>query len=148
MNSSIGINAGLWLESPDIDATTWLNGTVQGVKYNGDDKFTLAIPPGSVNTQNTSVTRELIHIIFVFQWDLLFRRNYSEYGDILGGYLALACMEHTKYHTSFGRPIADHKRNPHDYLTDLSRVLGHASTDWLLEKLSLKKKILPLQAES
>src|SRR3989338_8749587 len=33
----IGVTAGLWLKEPDIDATTWLSGKVEAVKFKGKD---------------------------------------------------------------------------------------------------------------
>lgn len=137
-NGIIGINAGLWLESPDIDATTWLNGSVKGVGYKGPDNFILDNTTWCpVNTQNTSIIRDLIPYYFCVPMGFEVPGGIiHRYGDIWGGYLALAVMEHTSYHVSFGRPIADHLRNPHDYLTDLRQEFwGILLTDWLVGEL-------------
>ena len=57
-------------------------------------------------------------------------------GDIWGGYFLQALMRGTEYHVAFGRPIVDHRRNPHDYVDDLrSEYWGMILTDWLVEKL-------------
>ena len=39
--ATIGVTEGLWLDEPDVDATTWLNGKIKGVRYNGPDLFVL-----------------------------------------------------------------------------------------------------------
>ena len=137
-NGIIGINAGLWLASPDVDATTWLNGSVKGVEYIGPDNFVLSNTTWCpVNTQNTSIIRELIPYYFCVPMGFDVPGGIiHRYGDIWGGYLALAVMEHTPYHVSFGRPIADHLRNPHDYLTDLRQEFwGILLTDWLVSEI-------------
>ena len=60
----------------------------------------------------------------------------QRYGDIWGGYFLQALMRGTEYHVAFGRPIVDHRRNPHDYVDDLrSEYWGMILTDWLVEKL-------------
>jgi hypothetical protein len=42
----------------------------------------------------------------------------DRYGDIFSGYFALACTKHLGGTARFGTPIADHRRNRHDYLRD------------------------------
>jgi hypothetical protein len=62
--------------------------------------------------------------------------NIQRYGDIWGGYFLQALMKGTKYHVAFGRPIVDHRRNPHDYVDDLRyEYWGMILTDWLVQKL-------------
>ena len=59
--TTIGVTAGLWLSDPDVDATTWLNGKISGKAYRGEPVQVLHQNTWSpVNTQNTSVVRELI----------------------------------------------------------------------------------------
>jgi hypothetical protein len=138
ISKKIGINGGLWLESPDIDATTWLNGTVKGLSYNGPDSFYLDNNTWSpINTQNTSVIRELIPYYFCVPMGYPVPGGIiHRYGDIWGGYLFLAIIQGSEFISSFGRPIASHIRNPHDYLTDLRQEFwGILLTDWLLEKI-------------
>jgi hypothetical protein len=134
----IGVNAGLWLESPDIDATTWLNGTISGITYSGPDSFCLDNNTWSpVNTQNTAIIRELIPYYFCVPMGFKVPGGIiHRYGDIWGGYLLLALIDNSDYVASFGRPIALHKRNPHNYLTDLRQEYwGIILTDWLLSHI-------------
>ena len=134
----IGVTAGLWLSDPDIDATTWLNGKVEGVAYKGEDVQVLKQSTWSpVNTQNTSVIRELIpaYLCIPMGWAVP-GGNIQRYGDIWGGYFLQALMKGTEYHVAFGKPIVDHRRNPHDYVDDLRfEYWGMILTDWLVQKL-------------
>ena len=134
----IGVTEGLWLDEPDIDATTWLNGKVKGVRYNGPDLFVLDQSTWSpINSQNTSVAREVIPaFIFVTMACPVPGGVLDRYGDIWGGYFLLALLQKTKYHAAFGRPLVHHRRNPHNYVDDLRHEYwGMILTDWLLQLL-------------
>ena len=130
----IGVTAGLWLKEPDIDAITWLNGPVQSVGYAGPEQFTLDQTTWSpINTQNTSVTRELspAFLTVPMGYDVP-GGKIQRYGDICGGYFLQAVMRGTPYFASFGRPLVEHRRNPHDYLDDLRfEFWGMILTDWI-----------------
>lgn len=136
--TKIGVTAGLWLSDPDVDATTWLNGRVEGVAYHGQNVQVLHQSTWTpVNTQNTSVIRELIpaYLCIPMGWKVP-GGTIQRYGDIWGGYFLQALMKNTQYHVAFGRPIVDHRRNPHDYVDDLRcEYWGMILTDWLLDKL-------------
>ncbi len=144
----IGVTAGLWLSDPDIDATTWLNGKVTATEYQGANTQVLDQNTWTpVNTQNTSVIRELIpaYLCIPMGWDVP-GGKIQRYGDIWGGYFLQALMRGTEYHVAFGRPIVDHRRNPHDYVDDLrSEYWGMILTDWLVEKL--RADFFPKQKE-
>jgi hypothetical protein len=137
-DTTIGVTEGLWLDEPDVDATTWLNGKVKGVQYHGPDLFVLDQQTWSpVNTQNTSVARELIpaFVFVTMAWPVP-GGKLDRYGDIWGGYFLLALMQGTKFHAAFGRPIVEHRRNPHNYVDDLRyEFWGMILTDWLLQLL-------------
>ena len=134
----VGVTAGLWLNEPDIDATTWLNGKVNGIGYHGPEAFVLSQATWSpINTQNTSVIRELIpaYLCIPMGWDVP-GGKIQRYGDIWGGYFLQAVLGGTNYHVAFGHPLVDHRRNPHDYVDDLRQEFwGTVLTDWLLATL-------------
>ena len=134
----VGVTAGLWLREPDVDATTWLNGKILGIEYKGPENFILEQNTWSpINTQNTSVIRELIpaYLCIPMGWEVP-GGKIQRYGDIWGGYFLQAVMNGTEYNVAFGRPLVDHRRNPHDYLDDLRQEFwGMILTDWLLELL-------------
>ena len=131
----VGVTAGLWLNEPDIDATTWLNGRVIGKSYTGPDFFLLCQSTWSpINTQNTSLVRDLIpaYLCIPMGWDVP-GGKIQRYGDIWGGYFLQAVLPGTPWHVAFGRPLVDHRRNPHDYVDDLRQEFwGTILTDWLL----------------
>jgi hypothetical protein len=135
---TVGVTAGLWLNEPDIDAITWLNGRVLGKAYTGPDAFVLDQSTWSpINTQNTSVIRQLIpaYLCIPMGWDVP-GGKIQRYGDIWGGYFLQAVLKGTPWCAAFGRPLADHRRNPHDYVDDLRQEFwGTILTDWLLGTL-------------
>jgi hypothetical protein len=134
----VGVTLGLWLRDPDVDATTWLNGKVQSKAYVGPPHVMLGQSTWSpVNTQNTSVTRELIPAFLCIPMGYPVPGGRIErYGDIWGGYFLQALMSGTPYHVCVGHPIVEHRRNPHNYLDDLRHEFwGLVLTDWLVMHL-------------
>ena len=140
---TIGVTAGLWLNDPDIDAATWINGKVVGKAYLGNQVQVLEQSTWTpVNTQNTSVIRELIpaFLCIPMGWDVP-GGKIQRYGDIWGGYLLQAVLQNSKYHVAFGHPIVNHNRNPHDYIDDLRfEYWGMILTDWFVEQLRTRFK--------
>ena len=135
----VGINAGLWINEPDIDAITWLNGKISSIGTNiTSSNLNLSQSTWTpINTQNTGVLRPLIPAFFCIPmgWNVP-GGKIQRYGDILAGYFAQAVMQGTEYCVSFGRPLVDHRRNPHDYVDELrAEYWGMLLTDWLLELL-------------
>lgn len=134
----IGVNAGLWLSEPDIDATTWLNGKVRATGYAGPDPMVLDHDTWSpINTQNTAVARALIPAFLCVPMGRPMPGGRIErYGDIWAGYFLQTVIAGTDWRVAFGQPLVDHRRNPHDYLADLRHEFwGMQLTDWLLDKL-------------
>jgi len=140
---TVGVTAGLWLNEPDIDATTWLNGKVLSKAYTGPQRVILAQDTWTpINTQNTSVTRDLIPAFFCIPMGHpVPGGSIQRYGDIWGGYFLQALLQGTHHHVSFGHPLVDHRRNPHDYVDDLRQEFwGMILTDWMLNLLKSEFK--------
>ena len=134
----IGANAGLWLREPDVDATTWLNGTIASTGMLGPETTLLDQQTWTpLNTQNTSVTRELIPAFLCVPMGYPVPGGTIErYGDIWGGYFLQSLLPNTPFHVAFGRPLVEHRRNPHRYLDDLRHEFwGLMLTDWLVQRL-------------
>jgi len=134
----IGVNSGLWLKAPDVDATTWLNGSVESRAYRGPSRLVLGQGTWSpINTQNTCVARELMPAFpCIPMGEALPGGAIERYGDIWGGYFLQSVLSGTPYHVCFGHPLVEHRRNPHDYVEDLRHEFwGMVLTDWLITLL-------------
>ena len=134
----IGVTTGLWLQDPDIDAVTWLNGTVRSIGYEGPDQVVLGDGTWTpINTQNTSVVRELIPAFLCVPMGYeMGGTRLERYGDVWGGYIGQSTLRDKGYVVAFGKPLVEHRRNPHDYVDDLRHEFwGMVLTDWLVNSL-------------
>jgi hypothetical protein len=120
-SADIMINAGLWLQDPDVDAITWL-GVNPCVRAFKDQSVVLSASTWSpVNSQNTAIRWEVVPAYYFIRMGYpLHGASVDRYGDIFSGYFALACAKHLGGSARFGTPIADHRRNSHNYLRDAS----------------------------
>jgi hypothetical protein len=139
----VRMNVGLWLQEPDLDAITWLTAPVRAKSFKGKS-FLLGNDTWSpINTQNTALHRDLIvSYYFVRMGYPLAGMPIDRYGDIFSGFLSQACVRHMGHRIRVGTPVADHKRNSHNYLRDLTGELAciltlEPFTEWLHE-LKLK----------
>jgi reversibly glycosylated polypeptide len=117
--SKVGINQGLWLMDPDIDGISWLVNPAKATKFKGES-ITLAQNTWSpINTQNTSLCRDVIpSYYFVKMGYPLAGIPIDRYGDIFSGYFAEKCVKSAGHTVRFGNPIAEHRRNSHNYMND------------------------------
>ena len=139
----IGATAGLWLQDPDVDATTWINQAPRSIAFTGPDVSLLDKNTWSpINTQNTSVVRELIPAFLCIPMGSPVPGGRIErYGDIWGGYFLQAVSTGLPWTVAFGRPLVEHRRNPHNYLNDLRHEFwGMILTDWLVTFLKTEFK--------
>ena len=115
----VHVNAGLWTLDPDIDAISWL---VVNPHVTGFQGRSLALGRNTwtpVNTQNTALRREAIPAYYFIRMGYpISGLSIDRYGDILSGYFAQACTRHLGGYVRFGTPIAEHKRNTHNYMKD------------------------------
>jgi hypothetical protein len=92
-----------------------------------------------VNSQNTALRRELIPSYYFIRMGYpLNGMAIDRYGDIFSGYFALACAKALGGTARFGTPIADHRRNSHNYMKDASAewwaiVLLEDVLGWLVD---------------
>jgi len=137
-NSKIGVTTGLWTKSPDVDAITWLNGCVESLEYFPSKNIILDHKTWcTINTQNTSVIRELVPAFFCIPMGYSSNGvTIERYGDILAGYFLQLVMEHTDFYVNIGRPIVEHRRNSHNYINDLRiEYWGMMIVDWVIDIL-------------
>jgi len=128
----VALNMGLWIESPDVDAYTnilFSNLKSLDLKEISMQRYALAsnnyMP---VNTQNTAIIRELIPAFYdVLMDDYIHGICIDRYDDIWAGLCALKLIHRLGYRATFGIPLTIHKRNVHDFVSDLkSELLGMA----------------------
>jgi hypothetical protein len=133
----VRMNVGLWLQEPDLDAIAWLAAPVRANGFKGESYLLGDDTWGPINTQNTALHRDLItSYYFVRMGYPLSGMPIDRYGDIFSGYLSQACVRHMGHRIRVGTPVADHKRNSHNYLRDLTGELAciltlEPFTEWL-----------------
>ena len=135
----IFINAGLWLQDPDVDGITWLVSPARSEHVKDSFKDVVLSPETwcPVNTQNTSIAAEAVATYYYI------RMGYSlggmvidRYGDIFSGYFAQACAKNLGKAVKFGRPIVVHRRNPHNYYNDIKQeLMGMVILENILDRL-------------
>jgi Reversibly glycosylated polypeptide len=112
---TVAVNAGLWLDNPDIDALTRMERqpVVRGLKQPWNSNFSLF--PGTwcpFNSQNTAIMREAIPAYFLSPYN-------GRYDDIWASYVLTRIAEHLEHVIAFGHPLVRQERNPHDLWKDL-----------------------------
>ena len=122
---SVHMNAGLWLAEPDLDAMTWLIAPVRACGMRGDSVFLGNRAWSPINTQNTAIHRDVIvSYYFVRMGYPLGGMAIDRFGDIVSGYFSQACVRHLGKLIRVGTPVAEHRRNSHNYLRDATSELA------------------------
>lgn len=137
----VAVNAGFWLDNPDIDALTRMERqpVVRGYKTHWPGN--IALHPGTwspFNSQNTALMRALLPAYFLSPY-------IGRYDDIWASYVIARIAEHLGDVISFGDPLVRQERNPHDLWKDLDvERNGMILTDDFCEAL----RSVPLSGES
>jgi hypothetical protein len=135
----VHMNAGLWLSEPDLDAMTWLIAPVRATGMRGDSVLLGNRAWSPINTQNTSINRDVIvSYYFVRMGYPLGGMAIDRFGDIISGYFSQACVRHLGYLIRVGTPLADHRRNSHDYMRDAANEFAciyalEEVLEWLID---------------
>ena len=123
----VGVNAGMWTISPDVDAMSWLIDqrtfdTVSAVNDIGLD-VNVYCP---VNSQNTSLLHKYIPAYYFVRmgYDIGGGLNFDRLGDIYSGYFLQKVCKTLGDYVSFGMPLVTHERNSHNYLNDANNEWG------------------------
>jgi len=129
----VTINAGLWSGEPDLDGITWLTIPVRTSKLKDKSIYLSNTTWSPINTQNTSLAKEVIpSYYFVKMGYPLMGARIDRYGDIFSGYFSQKCAKELGDIIRVGTPVAEHKRNSHNYLNDATNELACI---WILEDL-------------
>ncbi|KKW12503.1 MAG: arabinopyranose mutase-like protein [Parcubacteria group bacterium GW2011_GWA2_49_9] len=120
----VAVNAGLWLEDPDIDALTrlyFLGNPIRSIAYSRKKNFALAPQTWSpFNSQNTALAREVLPAYFLSP-------TVGRYDDIFGSYVVRRIADHLGHAVSYGFPLVAQHRNPHNHWKDFLELeaTGH-----------------------
>ncbi|HUR41094.1 MAG TPA: hypothetical protein VM240_07980 [Verrucomicrobiae bacterium] len=122
---TIAINAGLWLDDPDVDAITRL--ALRPV-MNSAASGRVVLDSGTwspINTQNTALMRAAIPAYYYVPMGYSLQgMKIDRFGDILSGYFVQKCAKHLGHAVGIGPPVARHARTPHNLLLDLYNELA------------------------
>ena len=126
ISGEVVVNAGLWLDDPDIDAITRLAVPIKvtGLSNAKINHFTLGNGTWSpFNSQNTAFAKKIIPAYFLSPY-------IGRYDDIWASYIIVTIANHLRNLITFGRPLVVQERNVHNYLKDLDKELtGMALSD-------------------
>jgi hypothetical protein len=119
----VGVNAGLWLGDPDIDAMQRITNRPETTDIKTDRGITMA--PGTwapINSQNTMWRRELLPLAVVLP-------HVGRWDDIFGGFLAQWSFWASNHVAQFGLPLVRQDRNTHNLWRDLEKeIAGYENT--------------------
>jgi hypothetical protein len=133
-SGEVHVNAGLWLGHPDIDAVSCLYAPARTKAFRGRSVLLGQTTWSPINTQNTSLTREALAAYYFLRMGYpVMGLPIDRDGDIFSGYFVQACARHLGHRIRIGTPIADHRRNAHNYLKDLTFELACI---WILEDVT------------
>lgn len=131
------VNAGLWLDDPDVDALTRLYAPIRAVGTNPELPSRMACQVGTwapFNSQNTALLNEVIPAYCLFP-------HCGRYDDIWASYVVRRIADHLGDFVSYGSPLVRQKRNEHDLLKDFeAESLGLRYTDAVV--LALRSCVL------
>lgn len=122
---AVHMNAGLWTLDPDIDGITWLVALPHIKSFKGASIVLARDTWSPINTQNTALARDAIPAYYFIKMGYpIAGMPIDRYGDIFSGYFAQACIKHLGGAVRVGTPVAEHRRNSHNYLKDAANELA------------------------
>jgi hypothetical protein len=125
----VGVNAGLWLQNPDVDATANIEEPLNVVAMQEvAGARAAALAPGTwcpFNSQNTAFASELLPAMYLVVM-LDYYRGYriGRLDDIWMSYFVRAIADQLGDAVVYGPPLVVQDRNPHDFVKDLAEELG------------------------
>lgn len=134
----IVVNAGLWLGTPDVNATTHLEGDVEALALKSKlASGNIILAEGTFSpfdSQNTAFFKDVLPCMYlIVMGDEIGGSKIDRYDDIWMSYFAKKIIDHLGDFVSFGKPLVRQKRNPHNFIKDLTGELpAMALTDKLI----------------
>jgi len=122
----VAVNAGLWLDDPDIDAMTRLERPIVVRRMLPSAPSQFVLQPGTwspFNSQNTALLREVIPAYFLSPC-------VGRYDDIWPSYVVVRIAQHLGDVIAYGHPLLRQKRHEHVLWKDLDQErVGMLLTD-------------------
>ncbi|MFQ5873454.1 MAG: hypothetical protein ACE5JL_06595 [Dehalococcoidia bacterium] len=126
------VNAGLWLNDPDIDAITRMDMPVRALALKPEYSDGVVLDMGTwcpFNSQNTALAREVVPAYFLSPY-------IGRYDDIWASYFLRRIIDHLGDAVQYGPPLVHQARNDHNLWTDLDKEHeGMELTDRLVDLL-------------
>lgn len=123
ISGKIGINVGLWVGDPDVDALTRLTLGCYTEADLQQNNITRALKPQylmPINSQNTSMVRDAIASYYFIKMGAIIQgMKIDRFGDIFSGYFLLLCNRSVGNITTLYHPLVSQERNEHILLKDL-----------------------------
>ena len=116
----VGVNAGLWLGDPDVDAHQRLSHPINAVKFSQKYEDDIVLEKNTwcpINTQNTSYSADLLPLMFVSPFA-------GRYDDIISGYLMRCVLDKHDIFVAYGNPLVRQDRNVHNIVNDLKNEIN------------------------
>ncbi len=135
----IAVNAGLWIDDPDVDALSRLALAPRARQAQAGAVILGPATWSPINTQNTALVRDAIPAYYYLRMGFpLQGLKIDRFGDILSGYFMQKCTQHLQHAIRIGSPVAEHRRSPHNLFKDLYHelagiVLIEELLPWLME---------------
>ncbi len=137
------VNAGLWLDDPDVDAVSRLFAPIRATGPSRVYRDRLACDVGTwspFNSQNTALMREAIGAYFLFP-------HIGRYDDIWASYVIRTISDKFRDLVTYGAPLVRQKRNVHNYFKDFDdERLGLERNDVFLAALAACRVTAPTYA--
>jgi len=114
VEARVVVNAGLWLDDPDVDALARLcfPVTATGPSERYRERAACAVGTWApFNSQNTALAREALPAYLLFP-------HIGRYDDIWASYVLRRIADHLGDVVTYGAPLVRQLRNPHDYFRD------------------------------
>jgi hypothetical protein len=118
-SAKVAVNAGLWVNDPDIDAITRLERRLltSGIKAGWPEIFALVPQTWSPwNCQNSAISRAALPSYFLSP-------HTGRHLDIWASYITTRIAESQNEVITFGVPLAFHDRTPHNLYEDLEQEI-------------------------
>ena len=132
IHGRVAVNAGLWLEEPDVDAIARQDSSLFVTGPAASFKERIACDVGTwspFDSQNTALARDVIPSYCMLP-------HIGRYDDIWGSYIVRHICDHLGDLVTYGSPLVRQRRNPQSIIKNIEdEKLGMEYTDIFLDGL-------------